>query len=197
MEKSISLKDTSNVLINLKKADGRLKDSTKILDDLKIPFDPFEAIEHSQGIIGCGMSHLSLMKSINPETLILEDDIGSTDKADTDLHYPEEADALYLGVSNHGYIRNQPYGYAGVVLASQYTPHWKRILNMCSTHSILYLSERYINAVGAKITECLENGIPFDLGIASLHKDFTILTPNDPWFYQTEQPALTNFSLQV
>ena len=47
------------------------------------------------------------------------------------------------------------------------------------------------------IEECLKDGTPFDLGIASLHKDFNVLTPNDPWFYQTEQPELTNFSLEV
>ena len=162
-----------------------------------MPFNRFEAVEHDLGIVGCGLSHLCLMRNIKPGTLILEDDIGATENAKTELSFPENTDAIYFGVSNHGYIRNQPYGYAGVVLASQETPELKRVLNMCSTHAILYLSTRYIKAVGEKIEECLKDGTPFDLGIASLHKDFNILTPNDPWFYQTEQPELTNFSLSV
>ncbi len=197
MEKSISLKETQNVLINLEKATDRLEASTKVLGDLDIPFDRFEAVEHSLGIVGCGLSHLCLMKSLKPGTVIFEDDIGSTKDANTFLTFPEDTDAVYLGVSNHGYIRKQPWGFAGVVLASQQTPTMKRVLNMCSTHAILYLSERYIKAVEEKIEECLKDGTPFDLGIASLHKDFNVLTPNDPWFYQTEQPELTNFSLEV
>ena len=198
MEKSISLKDTINLLINLEKAHDNLENSTKVLDGLGIPFNRFSAIEHSLGIVGCGLSHLSLMKTIKPNTLVLEDDIKTTDKVEVELRYPEEADAIYLGVSNHGYIRSHPtQGFRGVVLASQYTSRWKRVLNMCSTHAILYLSDRYIKAVSSKVEHCVHNGIAFDVGIASLHKDFIILTPNDPVFYQTDQPHFTNLSLQV
>lgn len=198
MEKSISLKDTTNLLINLEKDNDNLKNSADVLGGLGIPFDRFNAIEHSLGIVGCGLSHLSLMKTIKPNTLILEDDIKATDKVEIDIKYPEEADAIYLGVSNHGYIRSHPtQGFRGVVLASQYTSRWKRVLNMCSTHAILYLSERYIKAVSSKIEYCVHNGIAFDVGIASLHKDFIVLTPNDPGFYQTDQPNFTNLSLQV
>jgi hypothetical protein len=66
---------------------------------------------------------------------------------------------------------------------------------MCSTHAILYLSQEYIDAAHGVITNCLKNGAPFDLGLAALHRYFTILTPNDPYFYQTEQEAFTKLSL--
>jgi len=197
MEKNISLKKTTNILINLEKAVDRLKKSTKLLNDLEIPFERFNAIEHERGLIGCGLSHLNLLEKITPGTIIFEDDIGYMPNTTTEVTVPEEADAIYLGVSNHGYIRTQPYGYRGVVLASQYTPQCKRIFNMCSTHAILYLSERYIKSAREIVSKCLQKGFPFDLGLASIHKDFNILTPNDPIFYQTEQPEFTKFSLKV
>mgnify|MGYP003647401010 FL=1 len=197
MEKVIDLKKTTNILINLKKATTRLKDTKSVLDSLEIPFERFDAIKHEQGLVGCGLSHLKLLDTINPHTVILEDDIDCMPNPITELNIPEEADAIYLGVSNHGYIRNQPYGYGGVVMVTQYAPQWKRVMNMCSTHAILYLSDRYIKAARNITLKYLKSGLPFDLGLASIHKDFNILTPNDPMFYQTEQPELTKFSLQV
>ena len=197
MEKHIKLKDTRNILINLDRDPTRLEQSTEVLDNLRIPFERFSAIEHEKGIIGCGLSHQKLLSQIKPNTLILEDDIGSTPAAIASLvNIPEEADAIYLGVSNHGYI-NKPMGVAGTVLAAQYDENYKRVFNMCSTHAILYLSQRYIDAAHGIITKCLEHGAPFDLGLAALHRYFHILTPNDPYFYQTEQEQFTNFSLQA
>ena len=69
--------------------------------------------------------------------------------------------------------------------------------SMCSTHAILYLSDRYIKAAREVIMEYLNSSRAFDVGLASIHKDFNILTPNDPIFYQTEQPEFTKFSLKV
>lgn len=197
MEKDINLKETTNILINLDKATDRLKDTKAVLDKLKVPFERFDAIKHEQGLVGCGLSHLNLLNTIKPGTVIFEDDIGCMPNPVINLVIPEEADAVYLGVSNHGYIRNQPYGFGGVVMATQYTSQWKRVMNMCSTHAILYLSDRYIKAARDVTMKYLKNGLPFDLGLASIHKDFNILTPNDPIFYQTEQPELTKFSLKV
>ena len=195
MGKHIKLEDTTNILINLDRDSARLKESTKVLNNLQIPFERFSAIEHEQGIVGCGLSHKKLLSEIKPNTLILEDDIGSTTVATNSvLNIPEEADAIYLGVSNHGYI-NQPMGVAGTVLAAQYDENYKKVFNMCSTHAILYLSQEYIDAAHGVITNCLKYGAPFDLGLAALHRYFTILTPNDPYFYQTEQEAFTKLSL--
>ena len=137
MEECINLRETTNKLINLEKAVDRLEKSTKLLNDLEIPFERFNALEHQQGLIGCGLSHLNLLETITPRTTIFEDDIGYMPNADTEIIVPQGTDAVYLGVSNHGYIRTQSYGYRGVVLASQHTPQFKRIFNMCSTHAIL------------------------------------------------------------
>lgn len=197
METSIDLRNTTNLLVNLDKDTNRLASSTKVLGSLQIPFDRFSAIKHERGIVGCGMSHQKLLSEIKPNTLILEDDIGATQAAVGILrNIPEEADAIYLGISNHGYI-NKSMGVAGTVLATQYTQDYKRVFNMCSTHAILYLTQRYIDAAHDIVTNCLKQGLPFDLGLAAIHRHFTVLTPNDPFFYQVEQQSFTRFTLKT
>ena len=78
MENSISLSLSSipTFLINLNESPERLHKSTQILNSINQPFQRFEGIKHSTGVIGCGLSHLTLLRGLNPMTLILEDDIG-------------------------------------------------------------------------------------------------------------------------
>jgi len=198
MEKStIQLSSTETYLINLDSAVSRLDKSTKVLDRVNQPFTRFSAIKHDVGVIGCGLSHLALLQKIKPTSLILEDDIETTDQFKETLEVPEDCDAIYLGVSNHGYVRRHPFGIRGVVLASKYSEDYLRVFNMCSTHAILYTSERYINACIDIINKCLSDGVAFDVGLASIHRHFNILTPHSPWFYQSEQASFTNFSLEV
>jgi len=184
-------------LINLDDSKDRFESSTKILNSINQPFERFSAIRHKVGVIGCGLSHLELLKNISIETLILEDDIALTQNSLNLNNIPQSADAVYLGVSKYGYVRKIPHGVEGSVLVSQFDENYKRVYNMCSTHAILYLSKRYIDACKITIINCLNSGVPFDLGLASIHRHFTVLTPNDPMFYQENQPKLTNLSLQI
>jgi hypothetical protein len=197
METSIDLRNTTNLLVNLDKDTNRLAASTEVLGSLQIPFDRFSAIEHERGIVGCGMSHHRLLSSIKPNTLILEDDIAKTDYANNILPaVPEGVDAIYLGVSRYGFV-NRPFALEDTVLAARYDQNYKKIYNMCSTHAILYLSQRYIDACSKIIQDCLDNNIPFDLGLATLHRYFNILTPNEPMFYQDGQEWATNIALST
>jgi hypothetical protein len=193
----LDLKSTQNILINLESAKDRLKQTTEVLNKKGLPFERFSGIEHSQGIIGCGLSHYSILTNSQTPILVLEDDIEVTDSFNTVLNFPDEADAIYLGVSNHGYVRGVNVGRKGVVLASQYSEEYKRVYNMCSTHAILFISDEYRKKARDVVKYCLQKGIAFDLGLASIHKDFTILTPNSPSFYQTEQEEFTKFTLAV
>jgi uncharacterized protein YunC (DUF1805 family) len=197
MERYTHLNDTTNVLINLESAKDRLRSCIKTFESIDLSFTRFKAIKHENGLVGCGMSHLALLEKMIPYTLVLEDDVGVTDKFVKRLRIPEGTDAIYLGVSNHGYVWQRPMGIRDTVLATQYDKDYKRVFNMCSTHAILYISDRYIKAAKEIVSNCLDAGIPFDLGLASIHRHFNILTPNDPWFYQTEQPEFTNFSLDT
>ena len=77
------------------------------------------------------------------------------------------------------------------------TANFKRIYNMCSSHAVLYLSQKYIDAAVNIIEAYLNAEVPLDVALPSIHKDFKILTPNSPYFYQKDQPELTNLSLEV
>jgi len=193
--KTVDLKTTTNILINLDEQPYRLESATECLNKLGIPFYRYSAIKHSLGIVGCGMSHHAVITEASPNTLILEDDIGLTDNAQTLFTVPDETDALYLGVADHGYIRKDPVGRRGVVLTTQYNKEYKQVFNMCGAHAVVYLTERYILAAKNIAKECLDKGIAWDLGIASIHRHFNILTPNAPVFYQTEQEEFTNLIL--
>jgi hypothetical protein len=192
---SLNLSSIPTRLINLEGANERLGKSREVLAGIGQPFERFEGLRHEVGVIGCGMSHLKLLTDIDPITLILEDDIDITEDTNKKITIPDGTDAIYLGVSNHGYIRNQNYGFKGTVLATAYSKDYLKVFNMCSTHAILYVSDRYIKACRSVITSCLQQGVAFDVGLASIHRHFKILTPINPWFYQTEQPKETNFSL--
>lgn len=197
----INLAKSKNLLINLEKDKVRLHESSNELNKINISFERFDALTHAKGIVGCGMSHLKLL-SENKEfassngLLVLEDDIQLTG-INTNLVFdiPKNTDAMYLGISRFGFIPRVNVGIFDSVFFSDVDDNYKRIFNMCSTHAIIYLSERYVDAVINIIEFCLKNDIAFDLGIASIHKNFNILTPKNPIFYQKDQPDATRFSL--
>lgn len=67
------------VYINLQKRPERRTHIESVLSEYGIQADRFEAIEHSYGLYGCGLSHLAVLKMARDNgwknVLILEDDI--------------------------------------------------------------------------------------------------------------------------
>jgi len=193
----INLPSTPTHLINLDSQVERLNNVTGQLRGSGVTFKRFSGTPHAKGIIGCGMSHKALLSQIDPITLILEDDINITDDFTLSYPYPDEADAIYLGVSKWGYISPYATGIKDSVIFTDFSDEYLRVHNMCSTHAILYLSEKYITAAKEKIEECLKTSFPFDLGLASIHKDFIILAPRVPLFYQESKVDCTKFKPEV
>jgi len=67
------------VYINLAKRPDRRKHIESFLTEYDIPAERFEAIEHANGLYGCGQSHLAVLKMARDNrwrnVLIFEDDI--------------------------------------------------------------------------------------------------------------------------
>lgn len=65
-------------VINLDRRADRLKEITEELERIDLPFKRFQAIERNPGILGCGLSHLAVLKEARSlgleNVLILEDD---------------------------------------------------------------------------------------------------------------------------
>jgi len=203
MERDIDLTKIKSYVINVDSATKRFEECKRILDRLNISFERYSANTtpsppnpYGSHMVGCSLSHLELLEKIEPGTIIFEDDIAPTRYFTSKISVPEDTDALYLGVSVYGVPVASDLGYPGAVIATQETQHLKRIYNMCSTHAILYLSKKYIDAVKESISGHLFRGVTCDVAIAHIQNDFKVLTPNNPLFYQRGEPDLTNLSLQ-
>jgi hypothetical protein len=181
----LKIRELPTTLINLDSQKDRLDLVTKRLETVGMRFDRFSAIPHERGIVGCGQSHLEVLSNIQPRTLVLEDDVVPTEWFNPEIEVPEEADAIYLGNSIWGYHENWwPNSSIPKVAVNRYDENYLRVLNMCSAHAIIYLKQDFIDAVVDITKKCLAEDIAWDLGLASLHSQFTILVPESPMFYQ-------------
>ena len=159
-------------------------------------FQFVSAHQHTIANVGCSKSHLSVLDKMKRMSLVLEDDVRLTRNPIDVINIPDGTDAIYLGVSSWGYVRGYDRAFEGAVMCSRWDDEYKRVLNMCSTHAILYVSQRYIEHSIETMLMSLDEHIASDLLLASHHKDFNILTPNSPMFYQETKVDDTYLDLE-
>jgi len=110
--------------------------------------DPINAVR-----IGCGKSHVKALKKsleLNQPTLILEDDVNSTEWYRQMFDIPEDADAVYVGTCLNGLHsdwknREPNSACCGDPSILQKLENYYKISGMLTTHAILYCSEKYKN----------------------------------------------------
>ena len=202
----IDLTKLDSYVINLDHQPERLAEVSIVLNSKNINFTRHRAFNAGkgtgtntqQGFQACSQSHLSLLSSLKSPFIVFEDDIVITDNWKSVLDIPEDTDALHLGASIFGYVRpNINHSYPGVVSVTKYNDDFKRTYNMCSTHGIVYLTEKFRLSVIESIKDCFDKCIPWDMGLAKIQKDFVYLTPNKPFIYQKDLPQYTNVELKV
>ena len=135
--------------------------------------------------VGCAQSHIDILESEKETPLIiLEDDAKLTDYFNPLLkNIPEDTDAIYLGIS-HG---------DGRYMAQDIGHNYARIQGIFATHAILYLTEKYKKAVVDIAKDFVYNKLsPFDLGCAMIQKQFNVITPHLPFFYQADERTSAN-----
>lgn len=122
--------------------------------------------------------------------LILEDDVN------IELEYgcieiPDDADAVYLGVSD--WIYPYPFNTLGCGYHIRkntaddlidISPQLTRIKGMTSAHAILFLNEKFIEKFLNLMTERLAHITPHDLVFATMHSMYNIYALKNPMFYQ-------------
>tara|TARA_Y100000034_G_scaffold91967_1_gene111044 strand:- start:700 stop:1374 length:675 start_codon:yes stop_codon:yes gene_type:complete len=134
---------------------------------------------------GCAQSHIDILEGEKDvPLLILEDDAKITEWFNPIIdNLPENTDGVYLGVS-HG---------DGRYFAQDIGNNLAKITGVFATHAILYLTERYKQAVIETAKDFVYNkNTPFDLGCAMLQKQFNIVTPHLPYFYQADERDSAN-----
>lgn len=153
----------------------------------------FETIERLEGVLdtenpvaGCSKAHHKALSSFKAPFVLFEDDCVLFEKnIVTEIEIPDNADALYLGVSSWGRMN----GHNGFYL--QYDEfneqsNLLRIYNMLGGHSIIYLTEDY-----RKMCEKVSYHAGYvindyqDVGFAEIQKFFNVYSLNSPMFYQT------------
>jgi hypothetical protein len=153
----------------------------------------FETIERIEGVLdtensvaGCSKAHHKALSSFKTPFVLFEDDcvLFEQNKV-TQIEIPDDADALYLGISSWGRMN----GHNGFYLQYdefQEHPNLVRIYNMLGGHSVIYLTEDY-----RKMCEKVSYHAGYvikdyqDVGFAEIQRFFNVYSLNNPMFYQT------------
>ena len=132
---------------------------------------------------GCAAAHYNGLCEIDPPFVLFEDDCILMDAFKPVIEVPDDADAVYLGTS-------QWARYLGVfsgpfVHYEKVSDDIVRTYNMLGGHSILYLTNEYVNMckrISHHAAELI--GYNQDPGFAEVQKYFNVYCVNTPFFRQ-------------
>ena len=134
-----------------------------------------------------------LNEHLNDEPFILmEDDLELSEWADLDMDFemPADTDGFYLGLSRYAatHVENYSNGWNSYEVKDVSDKH-VRILNMLSTHAILYASKKYKEAVMGMMEYAMNSSHMYnhDVLIARIQPDFNVYAYRYPFFYQSDK----------
>lgn len=200
----LNLRKIPAIYINLEGHKEKNDNMVRLLTNLG-----FEAIERVEGVLdtenpiaGCSKAHHKALASYRAPFVLFEDDcVLFEDNVIMDIELPDDADALYLGISSWGRMNghNGPY-----VQYDEFVehPNLLRIYNMLGGHSVVYLSDEY-----RKMCERISYHAGYvikdyqDVGFAEIQRFFNLFSLNRPMFYQTSNELgtkqnLTSYSMK-
>jgi hypothetical protein len=129
-----------------------------------------------------------LENNLNDEPFILlEDDCEPFLILDgmTEITFPEDTDAFYLGFSKYGGSKTRNH-WEGNSVIEKYSPTYIRILNMLTTHAILYKSRRYKEIILQTMKDSLVmNKYHTDVLISRIQPCYRVYGYYYPFFYQS------------
>lgn len=124
-----------------------------------------------------------LEQHLNDEPLfIVEDDVETTGNMNVVLD--KSADAIYIGLSSCAGDKTENTN-RGISQFVQFSDTQVRILNMLSTHAIIYISKQYKQAVIDTLKAHLGQAYHSDILISRIQPNFLILANKKPVFYQS------------
>jgi hypothetical protein len=188
MSFSLDLRQCETLVLNLAEDVERRESVVDLCERLGLSYQLIDALKCSPGRIGCGLSHLKALRQADPTrpTLVLEDDIAITEDFAAVLTVPDDADAVYLGVSAYGAVEMIDYiGFTGRLLADEASDGLMRVYNLLAAHATVYLTERYRRAAIEAIVESIvDRDWDPDRGLAMIQADFNVYAVQHPAFYQ-------------
>lgn len=160
------------ILINLDRRQDRLEQFDAQAKALGIEYERFQAIESTDPVLGCKLSHVAaLMKCEGDSIFIFEDDAVFVDNFQEELEkslaaLPDDWDMVYLG--------------AHLLKSERVNDRWRRSLECSSTHA--YLVKASI------ITKLVEAALGYkghiDVAFSGLHKDLKVYAARPTLVYQ-------------
>jgi len=180
----LKLTDIPVVYINLDEATEKGERVQKSLEELGFKnIIRFSAHKETIGKKGCAISHVYALEEVEPPFLLIEDDCLPKEFVD-EIEFPDDADAVYLGISSWGRMNSHsgPFVQYGEV---EEHPHLLRIYNMLSTHAILYLNSDYIDLCRRIAYQSYLIADHLDIGFAEVQRYYDIYAYDNPLFYQT------------
>jgi hypothetical protein len=192
MENNIRVTQVPTFYINLDKETDRKRSMEQMLKNLG-----FENFERFPGVlapkrVGCSISHASVLKKIIDENiypaLILEDDLDTFNFRKV-LPCPENADALYLGISKMGYSINKDEPFPKSLKIKEMNAEYHRVHNMLARHAIVHMNKDYdqeaIELMEQFIAEP-EKYVAGDATLTRLLPKYKVYALNSPLFYQND-----------
>jgi hypothetical protein len=184
--------------INLKEEKIKNKETRETLKALGFKdVRRFDAILGKDKTEGCAMSHQAILNEIDIDGpfIVFEDDIEINDSFNPIIDVPEDADAVYLGLSSFA-LNNSKTDQD--LIADKVDDSVYRIYNMLAAHSILYIQKDYYKFISKAINAMLNADRNQDNARADTMKYFNIYALNHPLFYQGgKHRILTRFDLDA
>jgi len=193
----IDIRNFPTFYINMDKDEDRQKDMIALGKDVG-----FKNYSRSKAVSipkkprsGCAKSHFNIFKDINQPTIILEDDCVIRNDSYI-INIPDDADALYLGLSHWGFLNNE-----SKLKNFNYKKHEEFqdiyiIDGMLASHAILYISPEYIDMAKRIAKWSSDNNHHIDQGFALMQKYFNVYALKKPIFYQHSNTQATNITLK-
>jgi hypothetical protein len=181
----INLRKLDTYYINLDKKEERRRSIEYTLNKMNFSsVTRISGIDCDDGKVGCARSQHKVLsdEKIHTPFLLLEDDCLFADNDIMEIEVPDDADALFIGVSQWARYLN----FSGPFL------HYKviddeivQVYNMLSGHAIIYLSEEY-RKVCSRISKYCGYQLMdhMDNGYAEIQKYYNVYSLNMPIFKQ-------------
>jgi hypothetical protein len=130
--------------------------------------------------------------------IFMEDDCSTTPWFKHEINVPDDADAVYLGISLWGMHGDRAHPF---VTRENASDDLVRVYNMLSTHSVLIMTRKWLE----NIVKCYEHAYysmespDFDIPVAHSMPGFMVYALKKPLFYQDakmggqEEPTLIQF----
>jgi hypothetical protein len=188
----INLADTPMTYINMDKDTDRNDSMQVLIDEFKFSKAARSSGEYVRGdsLKGCATSHYNILSAIKGKHIILEDDCVIKNNQ-LIIEVPDDADAVYLGLSSWGYLKDvsKPGNHTFEQVAN--FPGIYKVNGMLATHAILYISKDYIKTCERIAKYSADNSVHVDQGFARVQRYFNVYAIADPIFYQDSNTEST------